>query len=46
MVELERHGRLGLALLLTQIFRLERIVTGYGLFSAKRKGVIKVAIKP
>jgi len=46
LMELVRHGRLDLRPLLTHTFPLDRIVEAYDLFSHRREGVIKVAIRP
>jgi threonine dehydrogenase-like Zn-dependent dehydrogenase len=46
LMEVVRHGRLDLRPLLTHTFPLSEIVKGYELFSSRREGVLKVAIKP
>jgi threonine dehydrogenase-like Zn-dependent dehydrogenase len=46
LMELVRHGRLDLRPLLTHTFSLDRITEAYKLFSERREGVIKVAIRP
>ena len=46
LMELVRHGRLDLTPLLTHTFPLDRITEAYQLFSERRDGVIKVAIRP
>ena len=46
LMELVRHGRLDLRPLLTHTFSLDCIAEAYELFGNRRKGVIKVAIRP
>ena len=46
LMELVRFGRLDLRPLLTHSFSLENIAQAYKLFSERRDGVIKVAIRP
>jgi alcohol dehydrogenase len=46
LMELVRHGRIDLRMLLTHHFSLDQIVEAYRLFGERRDGVIKVAIKP
>jgi alcohol dehydrogenase len=46
LMELVRHGRVDLRMLLTHHFSLDQIVEAYRLFGERRDGVIKVAIKP
>ncbi len=46
LMELVRYGRLDLRPLLTHRFALENITDAYKLFSERRDGVIKVAIRP
>jgi alcohol dehydrogenase len=46
LMELVRHGRLDLTLLLTHTFALDQINEAYQVFTERRNGVIKVAIRP
>jgi threonine dehydrogenase-like Zn-dependent dehydrogenase len=46
LIELVRNGRLDLRPLLTHVFPLARITEAYRLFSERRDGVIKIAIRP
>src|ERR1700730_1618123 len=46
LIELVRHGRLDLTPLLTHTFALDQINEAYQVFSERRNGVIKVAIRP
>jgi alcohol dehydrogenase len=46
LMELVRHGRMDLRMLLTHHFSFDQIVEAYRLFGERRDGVIKVAIKP
>jgi threonine dehydrogenase-like Zn-dependent dehydrogenase len=46
LMELVRHGRLDLALLITYRFALDEIEEAYELFANQRDGVVKVAITP
>jgi threonine dehydrogenase-like Zn-dependent dehydrogenase len=46
LMELVRHGRLGLTPLLTHRFALDQINEAYQVFAERRNGVIKVAIRP
>src|SRR5579875_3668127 len=46
LMELVRHGRVDLRMLLTHHFSLDQIVEAYRLFGERRDGVIKIAIKP
>jgi len=46
LIETVRHGRVDLTPLLTHTFPLDRIVDAYDLFSQRRDGVLKVAIRP
>jgi threonine dehydrogenase-like Zn-dependent dehydrogenase len=46
LLETVRHGRVDLTPLLTHTFPLDRIVEAYDLFSNRRDGVLKVAIRP
>lgn len=46
LMEVVRHKRADLTPLLTHSFSLDQITEGYELFSGRRDGVMKVAIKP
>ena len=46
LIETVRHGRVDLTPLLTHTFPLDRITDAYDLFSQRRDGVLKVAIRP
>ncbi len=46
LMELVRHGKLDLVPFLTHTYPLERITDAYQLFSERRDGVVKVAIRP
>jgi len=46
LIETVRHGRVDLTPLLTHTFPLDRIADAYDLFSQRRDGVLKVAIRP
>jgi threonine dehydrogenase-like Zn-dependent dehydrogenase len=46
LMELVRHGGLDLRHLPTDTFPLDRITDAYELFSARKDGVIKVAVRP
>ena len=46
LIETVLHGRVDLSPLLTHSFELSRIEEAYAVFSERREGVIKVAIRP
>jgi alcohol dehydrogenase len=46
LIELVRHGRVDLRMLLTHHFPLGKIAEAYELFGERRDGVIKVAVTP
>jgi threonine dehydrogenase-like Zn-dependent dehydrogenase len=46
LIEVVRHGRVDLTLLLTHTFALDNIVDVYNLFGERLDGVMKVAIRP
>ena len=46
LMEMVRHGRIDFTPLLTHTFPLEEIREGYRIFSERREGVLKVAIRP
>jgi threonine dehydrogenase-like Zn-dependent dehydrogenase len=46
LMELVQHKRIDLTPLLTHVFPLSRIKEAYDLFSNRRDGVLKVAIRP
>jgi len=46
LIDLVRHKRIDLTPLLTHTFTLEDILHAYDIFSNRREGVLKVAIKP
>jgi threonine dehydrogenase-like Zn-dependent dehydrogenase len=46
LIELVKHGRIDLTPLFTHTFPLSRIREAYDLFSQRRDGVLKVAIRP
>jgi alcohol dehydrogenase len=46
LIETVRHGRVDLSPLLTHSFPLSHIEEAYALFSERRAGVIKVAMRP
>jgi len=46
LIEIVRRGRVDLTPLLTHTFPLDRIKEAYSLFSERRDGVLKVAIRP
>jgi threonine dehydrogenase-like Zn-dependent dehydrogenase len=46
LMEVVRHGRVDLTLLLTHTFSLNQIKDAYDLFGSRAQGVPKVAIRP